>query len=156
MKTHELNMRLAPIALAMGVETLALDDEGSITLISDEVEILIEADEDSDSVFLTAWLGSAPPVHATNMLEQMLRANVLTQQTAGAALGMDRELNAVVLSLRLSGAELRAEDSTFQERLMAFMEAAEYWAFMISQEGQDASSSDADEAQKIHLSTYRG
>jgi hypothetical protein len=116
MKAEELNERLAPIALAMGVETLALDEEGAVTLVSDMVEILIEADEDSDSVFISALLASAPPMGATDILEQMLRANVLTQQTAGATLGMDRDLNVVVLSLRLSGAELRAHEPAFQER----------------------------------------
>lgn len=156
MKAEELNERLAPIALAMGVETLALDEEGAVTLVSDMVEILIEADEDSDSVFISALLASAPPMGATVILEQMLRANVLTQQTAGATLGMDRDLNVVVLSLRLSGAELRAHEPAFQERLMTFIEAAEYWAFMLSEEGLDAASAQTDEAHRIHLSTYRG
>ena len=155
MNIQELNKILEPIGTEMGIGTLMLDEDGTLTLLGESVETLIETGEDEDSVFMTAMLGAAPPIEATDLLEQMLYANFYGHQTAGAALGMDRNLNMVVLCLRLSDAEIRADESLLSQRLVTFLEAAEYWAFMISEQGQHVSSKEATDLSQLHSSAYR-
>jgi hypothetical protein len=155
MKIEELNKILEPVGTTMGLENLMVDADGTLTLLGEGIETLIETDEDGDSVFITSMLGASPPAGATDLLEKMLYANFYGHQTAGASLGMDRNLNMVVLCLRLSDAEIRADESLLSQRFVTFLEAAEYWAFMISEQGQHVSSKEATDLSQLHSSAYR-
>lgn len=123
----------AELGRQLGVEGLALDEQGSASLQIDDVVLNLEADDDGRTLVLHAVVGTPPRrgETPTELSETLLRANFYHMGTGGATLGMDREAGFIALVQRmpLFGVEAVALAAAVEQ----FVNFAEAWTRRIEQ-----------------------
>lgn len=107
----------------LGLESLALDENGHCCLTFDEIFVNIEAMDDSSFVLLYSSLGQLPEDAGSETYMRLLGANYFFQQTAGATLGLEADTGLVVMShvVDMANMDLRR----WKAVMTAFVDAAE-------------------------------
>ncbi len=110
----------------IGLTALALNEEGICALTFDEkinVDILFRKEQ--DQLIFISKVGVLPSEGKEGFYAQLLRGNAFGTETAGAALGIDEEENAVVLSYVLIASMLNYD--LFKTVLGNFVDLADEW-----------------------------
>lgn len=109
----------------LGVDGLALDPNGSISVQLDETEVLMAYIERADAVQFYTVLGGMPEEPSVQFLQILLAGNNGGAGTNGAAIGYDVDDETVTLNLRVP---VQAIDGGSLERILeAFVNSAEMW-----------------------------
>ena len=117
---------LAEFGHAIGLDDLALDDEGYAALaIDDKLIVNLEREPNGERVLLYCAVGepAGTPIEAYAML---LEANYLGRGTGGATLGLSPDSDMIVLSLFVPLASLDLPG--FTRTIEMFITVAEQWA----------------------------
>ena len=126
---------LGELGQRIGLEGLALDDEGHASLGLDDVFVSLDVREEAGQLLLSAPLGQ-PGGDSAQLYGRMLDANFLGVGTAGATLARSPGSGTIVLWQALPREEL--EISRFEQRLQSFVDIAEAWAAAIGEAGDAA------------------
>ena len=126
---------LGELGQRIGLEGLALDDEGHASLGLDDVFVSLDVREEVGQLLLSAPLGQ-PGGDSAQLYGRMLDANFLGVGTAGATLARSPGSGTIVLWQALPREEL--EISRFEQRLQSFVDIAEAWAAAIGEAGDAA------------------
>lgn len=103
--------------------------DGRYVINTPDFEINIEEAESTGSVFFYAKIGEAPDQENIDLYSRLLEGNFFTRETAGASLGIDRASQTILLFIRFSVLEFN--DQHFEERLLNFMDAVDYWVRVV-------------------------
>src|SRR5580765_2819858 len=117
---------LAQFGRTIGLDNLALDDEGYAALaIDDKLIVNLERDPNGERVLLYCAVGepAGSPLEAYAML---LEANYLGRGTGGATLGLASDSDMIVLSLFVPLASLDLHG--FTRTVEMFITVAEQWS----------------------------
>ena len=117
---------LAQFGRTIGLDDLALDDEGYAALaIDNKLIVNLERDPNGERVLLYCAVGepAGTPLEAYAML---LEANYLNRGTGGATLGLAPGSDMIVLSLFVPLASL--DLPRFTRTIETFLTAAEQWS----------------------------
>ena len=119
---QQLDQALAQLAAGLGLEDLALDEEGGARLVLDEVLVQLELDEAGERLILLAPLGE-PEGDPARAYGRLLDANFFWAGTNGAMLAREPASRTIVLLRALPTAGLEGED--LATALAGFVDAAE-------------------------------
>jgi len=123
---------------------LSFDDAGYCCLSFDEIVVNLEVDEPSGHLFFYSNVGNLPEEGRAEFYEILLEANFLYRETAGGILGIDKELNGVVLAYKVpfSGLDL----PQFSRVMGNFIGMVELWTERIQRaaHGQEQERSSVD------------
>ncbi len=103
--------------------------DGRYVIHTPDFEINLEEAESTGSVFFYAKIGEAPDQGCIDLYSRLLEGNFFSRETAGASLGIDRASQTILLSIRISVLEL--SDQHFEERLLNFVDAVDYWVRVV-------------------------
>lgn len=120
---NNIHRLLTDFGKYLGLESLALDDNGHCGLSFDDIFVNIEAMDDSSFVLLYSSLGQVPENAGSEIYMRLLEANYFFQQTAGGTLGLEADTGLVVLSHVVDMANI--DLSTWEAVMTAFVDAAE-------------------------------
>lgn len=129
------NQLLDELGRRIGLEGLALDDEGHASLGLDEIFVSLDVQEEAGQLLLSTSLGQ-PGGDSAQLYGRMLDANFLGVGTAGATLARSPGSGTIVLWQALPREEL--EISRFEQRLQSFVDIAEAWTAAIGEAGDAA------------------
>ena len=123
--TTRLATLLEGLGRSVGLPELQPDENGSCTLMFDEVVVTFQQDAPGRQVTLHTQIGILPADAPAARLETLLAANLFWIQTAGATLALLPANRALVLAQRF---ELeRVEQVHFEEALARFLDTADLW-----------------------------
>lgn len=122
---------LAKLAQHIGTETLALADNGALTIeFDDRLVVSIEADhEEAVLCTLTASLGSVPPTDSATLFRQALEFNLLSASSGGPTIGLLEGQDQLGLVQPLSAA---IDPELFLETLDIFLDHLADWQSRLS------------------------
>ena len=110
----------------LGVEQFSFDDDGYCLLrIDDAIDLAIELDEDTQSVFLTADCGDLPTANREKVLQELLDANFYWAGSGGASFATNSQAGTVCLQAREPAAHLDLD--RLRHLLLAMISNAEVW-----------------------------
>lgn len=122
----------------LGLESLALDENGHCSLTFDETCVHIEAMDESSFVLLHSSLGEIPENSGREIYTRLLDANYFFQHTAGATLGLEADTGLVVMSHVVDMQDM--ELSSWEAVVQAFVDAAESCARLCNTQAGSAPS----------------
>ena len=103
----------------MGLENLAFGEDGMVVFeVDGSMTLAIGLEADTQAITLYAPLHGSGGQRDSDLLEQLLAANLLWQETQGATLALDRSSNHVVLHQRLPLSEMSQE--AFEQHVDTF------------------------------------
>jgi len=126
MSLEHLQLVLSDFGKAVGIEELALDENGYCCLKFDDTVVNVEASAESGQLFLYTNLGEIPPEKREAFYEMLLEANFFYKLTAGGVIGIDKDANIVSLAYQTPCAGL--ESRRFEKMLENFISVAETWS----------------------------
>jgi len=130
-----VQQHLADIAATLGLPTLELNESGCARLLFDEtIAVNFEHNEPEGKLSLYSYLGELPAGGREAFYRDMLVGNLLGLQTQDSTLGIDPELNEVVLSRSMMIEEISLEP--FANMLDKFVGCAEYWTLQLENSRQ--------------------
>ena len=103
--------------------------DGRYVINTPNFEVNLEEAASSGSIFFYAKIGEAPEQPGIDFYSRLLEANFFARETAGASLGVDSASQTILLFLRISALELSPHN--FEERLLNFMDAVDYWVSVV-------------------------
>jgi hypothetical protein len=121
----QTNQLLQELGQRIGLDGLALDEDGHASLGLDEIFVSLDVQEEADQLLLSAPLGQ-PGGDRAALYGRMLDANFLGTGTGGATLARSPGNGTIMLWQALPREEL--EISRFEQRLQSFVDVAEAWA----------------------------
>lgn len=125
MDTNEL---LRPLAEALGLTELTLDDQGTCALVLDDrLPVTLALDDASATLHLYCVLGPGPEdlLHQAACYAAMLDANLFGRGTGGATLAMDPDAGDMVLCRSLPLTQTTPESLLDAAELL--IQAADSW-----------------------------
>jgi hypothetical protein len=129
MSTDRAGALIRALGHAVGIDALALDDNGTCTLRFDETMLTCELDAGEDQLVLHAVLGPLPTDGRAELLARLLEGNLFWKDTHGATLALDRR-DARVLLLR--AVPLDSPPAGFPGVVERFVDGAEAWREVIA------------------------
>lgn len=142
---EQINLLLTEFGREIGLDGLALDEDGHAALAFDDVLVNFEIEEGGERLLLYAYLGEIRGDAAASM-RAMLEANLFWRGADGGTLAIERATGGVVLELAVPAASL--DRSKLQATLERFINTAEDWTQRIG-EGRAAKPDDAAESPAI-------
>lgn len=137
-----VQQHLADLAATLGLPTLELNESGCARLLFDEtIAVNFEHNDAKGQLNLYSYLGELPAGGREAFYRDMLVGNLLGLQTQGSTLGIDPELNEVVLSRSIMIEEVSLE--SFANMLDKFVGCAEYWTLQLDNSRQNRAESAA-------------
>ena len=118
-----INRLLTDFGNALGLEGLALDENGYCCLSFDDVVVNIESVGDSSLVLLYSSLGALPADAGPEVCRRLLEANYFFHGTGGATIGLDGPTGAVAITRVVDAAGMEVLD--WEAVIKAFVDAAE-------------------------------
>jgi hypothetical protein len=110
----------------VGLSSLALNEQGMCALgFDDKINVDIVDRSDQDQIVLLAKIGSVPADGKESLYEMLLAGNAFGSETAGAAIGVNKNDGAIVLSYILVESMLSYD--LFKIILSNFVDIAETW-----------------------------
>lgn len=118
---------LKELGSQMGLPNLHLDDNNVCRLVFDKrFTVDIEASPDKKSVHMYSALCELPPEGREELYEALLEANLFGRGTGGAAFGVDKEMNEILLNISFAAIE-DVPLQTFINTLESFVNYVEAW-----------------------------
>ena len=148
---QEIESTLKKIGAKNGLE-IALDENGACTLeLADGRVMLLQERADLNELDFVVTLGPVPEDVRTPVFTELLAANFYWQETFGATLSWNADLEEVVLiyPLPLADATAKSVETVFRQ----FIDLQTAWAARLAeriaaaQEGEDDDGEDVDAAQ---------
>lgn len=118
-----INRLLTDFGNALGLEGLALDENGYCCLSFDDVVVNIESVGDSSLVLLYSSLGALPADAGPEVCRRLLEANYFFHGTGGATIGVDGPTGGVAITRVVDAAGMEVLD--WEAVIKAFVDAAE-------------------------------
>ena len=148
MSRDNLQTLIERLSTELGLSDLRLDAElDACGFQADgKIDVLIEYEEESDTVLLTATVGKLPPVEErASLLQQLLDANYYGVGSGGGTLATNSDAGEVYLQIRESTEQL--DQKRFAELLQTLLNNAEVWNSRLSgtPAGELASDEDGNE-----------
>lgn len=104
----------------MGIVDLSFDDDGLVVLdINDKQTLVLGFEAELGTIFMFSPIQGTDGKRSGGLLERLLAANFIWQETQGATLALDKETDHVVLQQRLTIAAFSNKD--FESRLETFV-----------------------------------
>lgn len=123
-----INRLLTDFGNALGLEDLALDENGYCCLSFDDVVVNIESVGDSSLVLLYSSLGALPADAGPEVCRRLLEANYFFHGTGGATIGVDGPTGGVAITRVVDAAGMEVLD--WEAVIKAFVDAAESCAVL--------------------------
>lgn len=120
---EDINRLLRDFGNHLGLDSLALNEDGYSCLAFDEIYVNIEAIGESSWVLLYTSLGKVAHDAGQDVYMRLLEANYFFQQTAGASLGLETGTGLAVMTQAVNLADM--ESSDLEAVMKAFVDAAE-------------------------------
>lgn len=120
-----LGRLLTELGKNIGIEDLALDDEGCLAMVVDDLTVNMEYDETSSQFFLYAEVAQLASDQRAKAFEMLMDANYLFKGTQGGAFGADPFNGQVVYAMKVPVAVL--DYARFETMLDAFTDTAKLW-----------------------------
>jgi hypothetical protein len=108
---------------ALGLEGLALDENGYCCLRFDDIVVNIESVGDSSLVLLYSSLGALPAQAGPEVCRRLLEANFFFHGTAGATIGLHGPTGGIAITRVVDAAGMEVLD--WEAVIKAFVDAAE-------------------------------
>ena len=124
-----LENALKVVGEKFNVSHLSEIQDGRYVINTPNFEVNLEEAASSGSIFFYAKIGEAPEQPGIDFYSRLLEANFFARETAGASLGVDSASQTILLFLRISVLELSPPN--FEERLLNFMDAVDYWVRVV-------------------------
>lgn len=125
----EIESLIATLGSHIGLE-LKLDENGSCSLMVDEMCVLIQDVSEAHAVGFWGKIGQPPPENPAKLYQLMLEANHLFRATAGSTISKDPESGDFYLCRLLDLRSLDAED--FLSSLERFVNTLESWQRLLA------------------------
>ena len=120
---------VADLGRALGLDELALDDEGRLRIELDGTEVLMAFDAEDDALWLASDIGRVPASLRDDMLPRLLAAN-LAAPARGPTFAIDTDTGAVVVMSELLEARLDCGD--LEAALLGHVGEAERWSAAVA------------------------
>lgn len=141
--TKFLNNLLSNWAESIGMDSIEVDEDGFISLSFDErITLNIQADAETESVVLSAELGTVDSDNQADIMHTMLTANFGWMETGGiGTLSLiPAEANDPITACVMYRQKVRTLDATsFQSLCDEFVDVAEAWTVYLQEFGQQES-----------------
>lgn len=124
MTSDEADALVAALGHAIGIPSLALDDDGNCLLRFDGTVVMLESEPEAQRLVLHAAIGTAPAHGREAVFARLLEANLLWKDTGGATFAYDPRSGRVLLMQAVPGATAPA---VFPDLVARFVDAAEAW-----------------------------
>lgn len=121
----ELRATIAGFGDLVGIEGLALDDEGECALQAGDLTVHFKHFDDVDVLLAYVDLGPVPEDLELEISRLLLGGNLSWRETAGGSLGVHSELRRAGLIVRLDLLDLTAPE--LQERFRDVVESGQQW-----------------------------
>lgn len=123
----EATSLISALGHVVGLDRLALDSDGALTLqVGDHAKLHFQHDPIVDWFTLFVPLGTVPLEGRSQLLSEMLRANLFWQATLGATLSLDdQEPPRAVVAMRLPCAS--TTPAAFVEEVEHLLKVAHDW-----------------------------
>ena len=138
---EDLNNALADLGGKAGVDDLGIEDEnGRLLVFDDDLAVQIDYDEESGDAILSSQIGQLEDDPGSELLLELLDANLLWKDTGNATLGLEANTGLLFLSTRRPSDWLTGE--RLEKELGRFVDHVEFWRKVIekrlSETGDDA------------------
>ena len=98
---------LKELGETIGLPELSLDDKRYVCIVSDDGVVLnLDYFEDEDTLVMYTTVGEIPEDKRLELYEEMLKANFFWENTAGATLCLDPEVNLALLMANVTVADM--------------------------------------------------
>jgi len=95
---EEVNRLISPLSSILGVDDVALDEQGQAAFqLQESIIFKIEVTRDGEALALVADLGPLPDRHSAPILRRCMARHYLGLQTAGATFALTPDGNRLVL-----------------------------------------------------------
>ncbi|MBW2067592.1 MAG: type III secretion system chaperone [Deltaproteobacteria bacterium] len=101
MEYNEIQEALQELGSQIGIPDLSFDENGYCCLLFDDIVVNVEADSDSEILFLYSNVGELPPEANAELYEMLLEENFLFRGTGGGALGIDKDTGIIAYAYQI-------------------------------------------------------
>lgn len=116
---------LSEFGKEIGIPDLTFDENGTCSLIFDDVVVNIEKNTDDEKIFLYSNLGTIPPQQREAFYKKLLEANAFFKGTGGGTLAVDEHSNIVLFLYQVPVKSL--DHGAFSKTMENYINIVEYW-----------------------------
>ena len=116
---------LSDFGKEIGIPELAFDENGTCSLIFDEVVVNIEKNTEDGKLFFYSNLGTIPATQREGFYKTLLEANAFYKGTGGGTLAIDESSNIVLFLYQVPVKSL--DHGTFSKTMENYINIVEYW-----------------------------
>ncbi len=123
MDYKELEKILGEFGNRIGIPNLSFDEHGYCCLMFDDIVVNIEADSDSETLFLYSNVGDLPSESSPSLYQTLLEKNFLFRGTGGGTLGIDKNTQIIAYAYQIPFKLVTIE--SFERTLESFVNISE-------------------------------